>query len=91
MGLLSMKMIVNGILGCVSCLKKDVELEKYLVENLYDYDYNLTSLTIVWVGHRGVEFEARKVKLEAYHGKESKGQQGVLTLLSMEWVRVEGL
>ena len=26
MGLLSMKMIVNGILGCVSCLKKDVEL-----------------------------------------------------------------
>ena len=89
MGLLSMKMMVNGVLGCVNCLKKDVELEKYLVENLHDYD--LTSLTIVWVGHTDVEFEARKVKLEAYHGKESKGQQGVLTLLSVEWGSVEGL
>lgn len=89
MGLLSTKMMVNGVLGCVNCLKKDVELEKYLVENLHDYD--LTSLTIVWVVHTGVEFEARKVKLEAYHGKESKGQQGVLTLLSVEWGRVEGL
>lgn len=56
MGLLSMKMMVNGVLGCVNCLKKDVELEKYLVENLHDYD--LTSLTIVWVGHTDVEFEA---------------------------------
>lgn len=73
----------------MNCLKKDVELEKYLVENLHDCD--LTSLTILWVGHTGVEFEARKVKLEAFHGKESKGQQGVLTFLSVEWGRVEGI
>lgn len=58
MGLLSMKMMVNGI-SRLCGYEKRCGVEKYLVENLHDYD--LTNLTILWVGHTGVNLRLEEL------------------------------
>ena len=53
--------------------EKNRGLRKVFGRNVHDYD--LTSMSVVWLGGRGVEFEARKVGWKHIMGNKPKANE----------------